>query len=122
MASPPPWGLTTLQVMNVMVCRDDHPEVREVIASHHCIERFRRRRRIRAPGVQAVADSLQDALSRADFTRWPPHWVLSERSTELWALVDDIAFPLTKTSDPGRWLAMTCLVRDNDAQLRTSRL
>jgi hypothetical protein len=91
--------------------RPDHPEVLEVVASNHCVQRFRKRMRIRAPGVDAVAEQLASVLQAADFTRWPPAWIASDRDTELWALLDDIAFPLTSTPTPGRWLATTCLVR-----------
>ena len=83
------------------------------MASHHCVQRFRRRRRIRTPGLDAVAEQLAQALQDADFTRWPPPWVSSRQETELWALTADIAFPLTATSTPGRWLATTCLVRES---------
>lgn len=83
-----------------------------MIASHHCLQRFRKRRRISTPGVDAVLVALQAALEDADFTRWPPAWVLSDHRTEMWALLgDDIAFPLTPTPQDGRWLATTCLVR-----------
>jgi DNA-directed RNA polymerase specialized sigma24 family protein len=85
--------------------------VLQVIATNHCVQRFRKRMRIRTPGLDAVAEQLTAALQDADFTRWPPPWVSTDRQTDLWALVDDIAFPLTMTSTPGRWLATTCLVR-----------
>jgi hypothetical protein len=98
--------------VEIKVARPDHPEVREVIASHHCVQRFRKRIRIKAPGIDIVEEKLRLALQEADFSRWPPAWIASDRQTEMWALVDDdIAFPLTPTSEPGRWLAMTCLVR-----------
>jgi hypothetical protein len=29
----------------------------------------------------------------------------------MWALLDDLAFPLTPAGEPGSWLATTCLVR-----------
>lgn len=67
--------------------------------------------RIREHGTDAVVEQLRAAFEAADFTRWPPTWVASTRDTELWALLDDIAFPLTSTPTPGRWLATTCLVR-----------
>lgn len=82
-----------------------------MIASQHCVERFRKRRGIRTPGVAAVAEQLEAALQDADFTRWAPTWVSTDRATALWALVDDLAFPLTPTGEPGSWLATTCLVR-----------
>lgn len=97
--------------MHVRVTREDHPEIVEVIASQHCIERFRKRRGVRAPGIDAVSMLLEEALQDADFTRWPPPWVSTDRRTAMWALVDDLAFPLTPTAERGRWLATTCLVR-----------
>ena len=100
--------------MRVRVTRSDHPEVLEVIASEHCMQRFRRRRKIRTPGVEAIAGELTRVFEQADFTRWTPAWVISEQRTDMWALADDLAFPLTPTSTPGGWLATTCLVRGRD--------
>jgi hypothetical protein len=97
--------------MRIRVVRPDHPEVSEVIASAHCILRFRKRRRIRTAGLDAVSDALHQAFEDADITRWAPTWVDSDRQTEMWALVEDLAFPLTPTGAPGSWLATTCLVR-----------
>jgi hypothetical protein len=95
----------------IRVSREDHPEVREVIASTHCVQRFRKRMRIRTPGADAVAIELQRAFEEADLTNWTPAWVLTDRHTQLWALIDDIAFPLVPAEQPGGWLAATCLVR-----------
>lgn len=97
--------------MHVEVTRADHPEVREVVASHHCLQRFRKRLRISEPGLDAVLPALTRALQEADFTRWPPAWVDSDRDTEMWALTEELAFPLSSTPQPGRWVASTCLVR-----------
>lgn len=97
--------------MHVRVIRPDHPEISEVIASTHCLQRFRARRGVRAPGIEPLARLLEEALQEADFTRWPPPWVDSDRHTDMWALSGEIAFPLTPTPQPGRWLATTCLVR-----------
>jgi hypothetical protein len=94
------------------VARPDHPEVSEVIASDHCVLRFRKRRGIRAPGLDAVEEALRQAFEDADLTRWAPTWVDTDRRTPMWALVDDLAFPLTPASEPGHWLATTCLVRE----------
>ncbi|HEY3827912.1 MAG TPA: hypothetical protein VGL57_01825 [Solirubrobacteraceae bacterium] len=99
--------------MRIRVFRADHPEVSEVIASEHCVLRFRKRRRIRAAGLDAVSDALHEAFEQADLTRWAPTWVDSDRHTQMWALVDDLAFPLTPTGEPGSWLATTCLVREH---------
>jgi hypothetical protein len=95
----------------IRVDRADHPEVSQVIASEHCVQRFRKRMRIRTPGAQAVALELERAFEEADITRWAPSWVFSEHRTELWALHEDIAFPLVPAGQPGGWLAATCLVR-----------
>ncbi len=98
--------------MRVRVLRPDHPEVSEVIASDHCVLRFRKRRPIRTAGLDAVSDALRQAFEEADLTRWAPAWVDTDRHTQMWALVDDLAFPLTPTGQPGSWLATTCLVRE----------
>jgi hypothetical protein len=99
--------------MRIRVFRADHPEVTEVIASEHCVLRFRKRRQIRDAGLQAVSDALHDAFEQADLTRWAPPWVDSDKRAPMWALLDkdDIAFPLTPAGTPGSWLATTCLVR-----------
>jgi hypothetical protein len=97
--------------MRVHVARPDHPEVSEVIASDHCIVRFRKRRRIRTPGVEAVGEALREVFEEADLTRWAPTWVDTDRETPMWALLDDLAFPLIPAGAPGSWLATTCLVR-----------
>lgn len=86
-----------------------HPEVREIVPSHHCVMRFRQRRPVSERGVVAVADALIAALEDAHVTRWPPAWAVSDRHTELWAVGGELAFPLERTDRPGRWLATTCL-------------
>jgi hypothetical protein len=98
--------------MRIRVVRPDHPEVSEVIASEHCILRFRKRRQIRKAGLDAVSDALQQAFEEADFTRWAPTWVDTGRQTQMWAIAGDMAFPLTPAGPPGSWLATTCLVRE----------
>jgi hypothetical protein len=97
--------------MRISVWREDHPEVRTVIASEHCVHRFRWRRRIRTPGVQAVASELSRAFEEAEITSWAPSWVVSNHDTQLWAVVEDMAFPLVAARGQGEWLATTCLVR-----------
>jgi hypothetical protein len=98
--------------MHIRVVRPDQPEVCEVIASEHCVLRFRKRGRIREAGLDAVTEALEHAFEEADFTRWAPAWVNTDRQTQMWALVEDLAFPLTPTGAPGSWLATTCLVRE----------
>jgi hypothetical protein len=93
------------------VARFDHPEVREVVPSHHCVVRFRQRRPVRERGAGAVADALIAALEEAHVTRWPPAWAANDRHTELWAVAGELAFPLERSSSPGRYVATTCLAR-----------
>ncbi|MBA3263239.1 MAG: hypothetical protein H0T69_12380 [Thermoleophilaceae bacterium] len=93
------------------VARLDHPEVREVVPSHHCVVRFRQRRPVRERGIEAVADALIDVLEEAHVTRWPPAWAVNDRYTELWAVNRDLAFPLERGGAPGRYVATTCLSR-----------
>jgi hypothetical protein len=91
------------------VARLDHPEVREIVPSHHCVVRFRQRRPVRERGAAAVADALVELLEGADVSRWPPAWAVSERNTELWAVNGALAFPLQPSGSPGRFVALTCL-------------
>jgi hypothetical protein len=98
--------------VRIRVVRPDHPEISEVIASDHCVLRFRKRGRIRTPGLDAVGEALQRTFEEADLTRWAPTWVDTNRQTQMWALLDDLAFPLTPAAEPGSWLATTCLVRE----------
>jgi len=42
---------------------------------------------------------------------WPPAWAAGARGAELWAVHADLAFPLARTPQGGRWLAVTCLRR-----------
>jgi hypothetical protein len=93
------------------VARLDHPEVREVVPSHHCVVRFRQRRPVRERGTAAVADALIAVLEEAHVTRWPPAWAVNDRHTELWAATEELAFPLERGGAPGRWVATTCLSR-----------
>ena len=89
----------------------DHPEVREVVPSHHCVVRFRQRRPVRERGSEAVAEALMAALRDADVSRWPPAWAVNDRYTELWAVNGELAFPLEPSGAPGRFVATTCLSR-----------
>ena len=93
------------------VARFEHPEVREVVPSHHCVVRFRQRRPVRERGSEAVAVALIAALEDADLSRWPPAWAISDRRTELWAVNGELAFPLERGGAPGRFVATTCLAR-----------
>jgi hypothetical protein len=89
----------------------DHPEVHEIVASAHCVARFRQRMPIRTPGSQEVHDGLVAALTNADVSRLAPSWVVSDEPARWWAASGDLAFPLQPAGRPGRWLAVTCLRR-----------
>jgi hypothetical protein len=89
----------------------DHPEVHEIVASHHCVVRFRQRRPVHERGGDAVAEALVAALEGADVSRWPPAWAVSDRRTELWAVNGELAFPLERSERHGRYVAVTCLSR-----------
>ena len=93
------------------VAQLDHPEVREIVPSHHCVVRFRQRRPVRDRGSEAVAEALMAALRDADVSRWPPAWAVNDRYTELWAVNGELAFPLEPSGAPGRFVATTCLSR-----------
>jgi hypothetical protein len=93
------------------VAQLDHPEVREIVPSHHCVVRFRQRRPVRERGSEAVAEALMAALRNADVSRWPPAWAVNDRYTELWAVNGELAFPLEPSGAPGRFVATTCLSR-----------
>ena len=94
------------------VARLEHPEVREIVPSHHCVVRFRQRRPVRSMGSAAVADALIEVLQDADVSRWPPAWAVSDRHTDLWAVNGGLAFPLQPSGRPGRYVALTCLGRE----------
>ena len=93
------------------VARHDHPEVREIAPSHHCVVRFRQRRPIRERGAEAVAEALIGALEGSDVSCWPPAWAVGERTSGLWAVNGELAFPLEPGGAPGRFVAITCLSR-----------
>jgi hypothetical protein len=75
------------------------------------VVRFRQRRPVRERGGEAVADALIAALEDSHVTRWPPAWAVSDQRTELWAVNDELAFPLELSGTPGRYVATTCLSR-----------
>jgi len=97
--------------VHVEAVHTEHPRAREIVASAHCVARFRQRMPIREPGGEAVARALRAALEDADVSGWPPAWAVSDRPAELWAVTAELAFPLVPTETPGRWLALTCLSR-----------
>ena len=89
----------------------EHPEARELVASDHCVHRFRQRMPVREPGTAEVLRELRASLERADISGWPPGWAVSDRPAPLWAVDGDVAYPLAPTSLPGRWIAVTALRR-----------
>src|SRR3954454_434210 len=91
--------------------RREHPDVREVVPTDHCLLRFRRRRGVREAGTATAARALLRELEEADITRWPPGWVAGEREAELWAIAAEAAYPLRRAGAPGRYVALTCLTR-----------
>jgi hypothetical protein len=91
--------------------RTGDPQAPEIVPSDHCVARYRERMPIRTPGLDEVVEALLATLESATITRWPPAWAVSDRSTVLWAITSDLAFPLVETSDAGRFLATTCLRR-----------
>ena len=93
------------------VAHTEHPEAGELVPSAHCLLRFRERMAVRVPGAATPAALLLEVLRDVDVTTWPPGWAVSDRPAELWAVADDLAFPLARTPQPGRWLAVTCLRR-----------
>jgi hypothetical protein len=97
--------------MHVGTARTGHPEAPEIVPSAHCVKRYRERMPVRAPGLDVVVSGLLDALESADVTHWPPGWAVSDQPAPLWAIAGDLAFPLARTDQPGRWLAVTCLRR-----------
>jgi hypothetical protein len=98
-----------------VVAHTEHDEAREIVPSAHCVQRFRQRMPIREPGRDVVDSALREALEAADVSVWPPAWAVSDTPAALWAVTADLAFPLTATDRPGRWLAVTCLPRNGRA-------
>src|SRR5918994_1257597 len=94
------------------VAHIDHPEVHEIVPSHHCVVRFRQRRPVRERGAEAVAEALMAALPEANISRWPPGGGVSDRHTDLWAVSGKLAFPLERSDRAGRYVATTCLSPD----------
>ena len=99
--------------MRVDAVYTDHPEAPWIVPSAHCVQRFRQRMPIRQPGVDEVLTALRASLEAADIWAWAPGWAVSDRPAELWAVDGDIAYPLARTAQSGRWLAVTCLRRNS---------
>lgn len=85
----------------------DHPEVRIIQPTWHCLKRFRERHR--SPlGTQAALDGLAEALREADVTTRPPRGIAPGANWSLYAVHGALAFPLIDEGG-GRFLAPTCL-------------
>jgi hypothetical protein len=88
----------------------DHDEVKVVQPTWHCLLRFRQRVKVDR-GTDAAVVALRASLERADLTRMAPGWIAGgERGAEMWAIDDDLAYPLSPGPN-GTWTAATVLKR-----------
>jgi hypothetical protein len=88
----------------------DHDEVKVVQPTWHCLLRFRQRVKVDR-GTDAAVQALRESLERADLTRMAPGWIAGrERGAQMWAIDDDLAYPLSPGPD-GTWTAATVLKR-----------
>ncbi|MBA2638216.1 MAG: hypothetical protein H0U79_08380 [Solirubrobacterales bacterium] len=94
--------------MHVPAVTLEHPEVRVIQPTWHCLLRFRQRWRP-AVGTDAAVQALVDALREADIGSSPPAWAAGE-SASRWATVGPCAFPLMPSGASGTWTATTCLL------------
>ncbi len=85
----------------------DHPEVRTIQPTWHCLLRFRQRVRP-AVGTDAALEGLTRTLRDADVSVWPPPWAAGQEAPR-WATSGPWAFPLVPGGQPGTWTAPTCL-------------
>jgi hypothetical protein len=92
------------------------PQAPEIVPSDHCVKRYRERMAVRTPGLDDVVTALVRTLEDAIITRWPPGWAVTDRPPDLWAIAGELAFPLASTDRPGRYLAVTCLRRDDHSR------
>jgi hypothetical protein len=97
--------------MFAATARTGDPQAPEIVPSDHCVKRYRERMPVRQPGIDAVIHGLIAILEDATIMSYPPAWAVSDRPAPLWVIAGDLAFPLARTPDPGRWLAVTCLRR-----------
>src|SRR5436190_5565875 len=87
-----------------------HDEVRSIQPTWHCLLRFRQRVKVER-GTDAAVEALRDSLERADLTRMAPGWIAGrERGAQMWAIDDDLAYPLSPGPN-GTWTAATVLKR-----------
>jgi hypothetical protein len=85
----------------------DHPEVRTIQPTWHCVLRFRQRASP-DPGTDVVLEELRQVLADAHIDRWPPSWAAGQEA-ERWAVSGRYAFPLALGPD-GVASALTCLI------------
>ena len=84
--------------------------VRVIQPTWHCLLRFRQRVKVER-GTDAAVEALRDSLERADLTRMAPGWIAGrERGAQMWAIDDDLAYPLSPGPN-GTWTAATVLKR-----------
>lgn len=93
--------------MRIAAVLVDHPEVRAIQPTFHCLKRFRERHPSE-PGAQAALDALAAVLREAEITTRPPRGVRPAGDWSLYAVRDRLAFPLVSDGD-GRFVAPTCL-------------
>jgi hypothetical protein len=87
-----------------------HYEVRAIQPTWHCLLRFRQRVKVER-GTDAAVEALRGSLLRADLTRMAPGWVVGrERGAQMWAIDDELAYPLSP-GPAGTWTAATVLKR-----------
>jgi hypothetical protein len=98
--------------VRVAAVHTEHPEVRVIQPTWHCLLRFRQRGRHPA-GVDAAVGALRAALENASIDPWPPPWAAGQHA-ERWATSGPFAFPLTRSADAGTWSALTCLRQGMD--------
>jgi hypothetical protein len=86
----------------------EHPEVRVIQPTWHCLLRFRQRGRP-AVGTDPAMVALVETLRQADIGPWPPPWAAGQDAPR-WATSGACAFPLVPAGPSGTWTATTCLL------------
>jgi hypothetical protein len=94
--------------MRLAPVHTDHPEVRVIQPTWHCVLRFRQRGR-HPTGADAAVERLRQVLADAVIDVWPPPWAAGQEALR-WAVSGEWAFPLERSAD-GTWVAVTVLRR-----------